>query len=94
MELHITAKHELYKQCLNDIESGKEIFCCSSFYANLLHTESVQKMKNLEFLNKCPQFFPELYALRCNTSKYNFGSWFSNRDKRIIALKKCIELTK
>lgn len=80
MELTKQEKHEIYKQCLIDIESMNNIFCCASF---------VNQLKTVMFESR--KVFSELYELR---TIENHVLWFNNRQERIDALKKCIEITK
>lgn len=81
MELTKEKKHEAYKQCLIDIESTNNIFCCNSFI----------ERGYISVNNKAKEIFTELYKLRMIKDS---DLWFENSRQRIEALKICIEQTK
>lgn len=92
MELTKIEKHELYKQCLIDVEKCSWACCCISFQNTLM--PKLQNTSVHDFLSNSKYTFPELYELKTKSNTSSMGYWFSTQQERIEALKKCIEQTK
>lgn len=92
MELTKQQKHELYKQCLIDIEKNSWMCCCISFQNSLM--PKLQDTSVYDFLSNAKYMFSELYELKTKSNPGSMGYWFSTQQERIEALKKCIEQTK
>lgn len=93
MELTKQEKFMCYSNALIDIENNKFNCCCVSFQETL--RDKLLHKTVWDFLSESKTMFNELFDMKTiENAERSVAYWFKNKQERVDALKKCIEMTK